>query len=42
MANSDISNLPERPPPPEGQVLIYRDGALNLRVRLAEWRKENA
>jgi len=27
-------NLPEQPTPPEGQLLIYRDGATRLQVRL--------
>ena len=34
MANKDPRNLPERYEPSEGQLLIYRDGALNLQVRL--------
>jgi len=34
MANKQTPNVPDRPHPPEGQILIYRDGALNLQVRL--------
>ncbi|MBL7133655.1 MAG: virulence RhuM family protein [Phycisphaerae bacterium] len=34
MANNQTPNVPDRPHPPEGQILIYRDGALNLQVRL--------
>ncbi len=31
MASENLHHLPA---PPEGQVLIYQDGALNLQVRL--------
>jgi hypothetical protein len=34
MANENPRNLPGIPEPPGGQVLIYKDGALNLQVRL--------
>lgn len=34
MANNQTPNVPDRPRAPEGQILIYRDGALNLQVRL--------
>jgi len=34
MANDETPNVPERSLPPEGRVLIYRDGALNLQVRI--------
>lgn len=34
MASDDSQNLPDRYNPPEGRLLIYRDGALNLQVRM--------
>ena len=34
MAGKNQHNLPERYEPSEGQLLIYRDGALNLQVRI--------
>ena len=34
MKDENPSNLSATPEPPAGQVLIYDDGALNLRVRL--------
>ena len=34
MTAENPGNLPAAPEPPEGQVLLYEDGALNLHVRL--------
>jgi len=34
MASDETPNVPDDPTPPEGQILIYRDGALNLQVRI--------
>ena len=34
MASDETPKVPDRSLPPEGQILIYRDGAINLQVRI--------